>query len=97
MRLEKLPAPSRYRKLLQQRGELQTTPGHSYSNSTASQVVTQASLENANMIVAILVGVVTIIGGILGVIKFLSWWQERQQALQRVCTCSILLSCMFSM
>jgi predicted ATP-dependent serine protease len=45
------------------------------------------------MIVAILVGVVTIIGGILGVIKFLSWWQERQQALQRVCSVSCSVAC----
>jgi hypothetical protein len=40
---------------------------------------------------------VTIIGGILGFIKFLCWWQERQQAVQKVCTCSIPLSGVYSM
>jgi hypothetical protein len=97
MRLEKLPALSKNRTLLQQQGELQTHSGHSYSNSTTSQVVTQASLENTELIIAIVAGVVTIIGGIIGFIKFLHWWKKRQQATSRVCTCTISLSGIYLM
>jgi hypothetical protein len=79
MRLEKLPALSKCRKLLQQQGELRTNPGHSYSNSTTGQVVTQASLENTEMIIAIVAGVIAIIGSIIAVIRYLYQWQVRQK------------------
>jgi hypothetical protein len=97
MRLEKMPALSKYRKLLQQHGELQTNPGHSYSNSTTSQVVTQASLENTEMIIAIVAGVIAIIGSIIAVIRYLYQWQVRQQDLLRVYSCSIPFSGIYSM
>jgi hypothetical protein len=83
--LNNVTAMCQHRKLLQQQQELRTNPGHSESNSTANQVVTQASLENANMIVGIIGGVLGIILSIFAFIKFWSWLHERLRAAQKAC------------
>jgi uncharacterized protein (DUF2062 family) len=79
-----LLAMCQHRKILQQHEELQISPGHSDTRMTANQMVTQARLENVNMIVAIIGGVIGIILSILAAIKFVTWLQERRRAARKV-------------
>jgi hypothetical protein len=88
-----LPALFQHRKILQQEAPVQANLGHSEANSTAREVVSHASLQDAGVIAGIVVGVVGVVGVIInGCIRILSCWQERRRAAPVVCTCSFLFT-----